>query len=347
MYKSGVRDDIEVWLKELQSRDIGDWLIVVVENYDGKRANKLLPRTTVLDKVKADFGTKQGLCLKYIHSLKFNLSFLGDRCISVINPGKPESKSGDSWRSLVSRIRYLLSIAYGKAITQLEDYVRQQREKRNENGWNFMTYFKLQVNLIILSAKLAKNKQFRFQEELAQILEMLGIYEEALLQYDELDALFSQVVTTGHANSTIAWLDDFRKPLEKWHGLKLGPSLLSPKPSILELRAYLFAKQAHMLLLINKVWEVPHTIFFFSLNGIYWMFQVAFRCLPFLHTCVRELTLLEVSAPPGAVWCWLFLASLEVLQTCDKFNHADTVKEYSLSTACLWDYSSQKVVLTT
>lgn len=70
---------------------------------------------------------------------------------------------------------------------------------------------------------------------------------------------------------------------------------------------------------------------------------MASRCLPFLHTCVKELNLLEILAPLGAVSCWLFLAAMEVLQTCDKFNHTDEVKAYSLHTACLWAYASQKV----
>ncbi|KAJ8924392.1 hypothetical protein NQ315_007188 [Exocentrus adspersus] len=289
VYKTSVREDIDNWLKELIAKDIHDWLVVVVENYDGKRANKLLPRTTVLDKIRADFAPKQG-----------------DRCISVINPGKVESRSADSWRGLVSRIRHLLLISYARAVARLEDHVRQQRERRNEIGWDFMQYFQL-------------------QEELAQVLEMLGLNDEALVQYDELDALFSQFVVNGITSECVNWLHKFQKPLEKWHGLKLGPSKLSNNPSILELRAYLFAKQAHMLLLTDKVWEM------------------AARCLPFLHTCTRELAILEISAPPGAVACWLFLASMEVLQTCDKFNHADEVENYSLHTASLWEYSSQKI----
>ncbi|XP_049817550.1 trafficking protein particle complex subunit 10 isoform X3 [Aethina tumida] len=289
IYKTSIRDDIDNWLKELSSKDISDWLIVVVENYDGKRTNKLLPRTTVLDKIRADFAPKQG-----------------DRCISVINPGKLESRSADSWRGLVARIRHLLLVAYAKAVSRLEDHVRQQRERRNEIGWDFMQYFHL-------------------QEELAQVLEMLGLNDEALVQYDELDALLSQFVVNGITSESVNWLSDFQRPLDRWCGLKLGPSLLSKNPSILELRAYLFAKQAQMLLLTNKVWEM------------------ASRCVPFLHTCTRELSILEVKAPPGAISCWLFLASLEVLQTCDKFNHADEVKEYSLHTACLWEYASQKL----
>lgn len=289
LYKNNVREDIETWIKELNSRDISDWLIVVVENYDGKRTKQLIPRTTVLDKIRVDFALKQG-----------------DRCISVINPGKSENKTADSWRGLVSRIRHLLLVAYARALSRLEDHVRQQREKRNELGWDFMKYFVL-------------------QEELAQVLEMLGLNDEALVQYDELDALFSQFVVNFTSCDNLKWLYQFQKPLERWHGLKLAPTLLPSNPSILELRAYLFSKQAQMLLLTNRIWEM------------------ASRCLPFLHTCVKELNILEITAPPGAVWCWLFLGSMEVLQICDKFNQADQVEEYSKHTASLWEYASQKI----
>lgn len=82
---------------------------------------------------------------------------------------------------------------------------------------------------------------------------------------------------------------------------------------------------------------------FVLLNGNVFFIKMAARSLPFLHTATRELAILEVSSPPGAVACWLFLAVLEVLQTCDKFNHADEVEEYSMNTACLWEYASQKV----
>lgn len=35
-------------------------MIVLVETYDIKKANKLLPRTTVLDKIRNDFAAKNG-----------------------------------------------------------------------------------------------------------------------------------------------------------------------------------------------------------------------------------------------------------------------------------------------
>ena len=35
---------------------------------------------------------------------------------------------------------------------------------------------------------------YLFQEELAFMFEMLGLYDDAMIQYDELDALFSQFI---------------------------------------------------------------------------------------------------------------------------------------------------------
>lgn len=45
-------------MKVLTHYNISDWMIVVVETYDFRKTNKLLPRTTVLDKIRSDFGAK-------------------------------------------------------------------------------------------------------------------------------------------------------------------------------------------------------------------------------------------------------------------------------------------------
>jgi hypothetical protein len=60
VYKSSLRDDIDSWLKTLATARIQDWMIVLVETYDIKKSNKLLPRTTVLDKIRNDFASKHG-----------------------------------------------------------------------------------------------------------------------------------------------------------------------------------------------------------------------------------------------------------------------------------------------
>jgi hypothetical protein len=60
MYKTTVREEIEAWLKTLALCNIQDWMIILVETYDVKKTNKLLPRTTVLDKIRSDFASKHG-----------------------------------------------------------------------------------------------------------------------------------------------------------------------------------------------------------------------------------------------------------------------------------------------
>lgn len=65
-YKKTTHEEIEKWLKLLASYDISDWMILLVETIDVRKTKNLLQRTTVLDKIRLDFGAKND-----------------DRCISV------------------------------------------------------------------------------------------------------------------------------------------------------------------------------------------------------------------------------------------------------------------------
>lgn len=102
------------------------------------------------------------------------------------------------------------------------------------------------------------------QEQLAFVLEMLGLYDEALVQYDELDALFSQFVLNSNLTASPKWLDIFRQPITSWQAVRLTALvpqhlrdlIIKNKPSLLDLRSYLFQRQSAMLLLTFKPWEV-------------------------------------------------------------------------------------------
>nr|XP_054753567.1 trafficking protein particle complex subunit 10-like [Lytechinus pictus] len=60
-YKVCVKNDITAWQQSLKERNVSDWLIVLVETSNPKRGNKqkFLPRTSVLDKIRNDFCSKQ------------------------------------------------------------------------------------------------------------------------------------------------------------------------------------------------------------------------------------------------------------------------------------------------
>ena len=62
--------------------------------------------------------------------------------------------------------------------------MRAERERRTEKNWSFCDYFLL-------------------QEELAQVFSLLALHDEALVQYDELDALFTQFILNSAAGGTV------------------------------------------------------------------------------------------------------------------------------------------------
>ncbi|CAK1594006.1 unnamed protein product [Parnassius mnemosyne] len=272
-YKTTLREEIETWLKQMEKNGVTDWMLVLVETYDIRKTNKLLPRTTVLDKIKGDFAVKQ----------------TEDRFLSVINPIKSEARSAESWRSLVAKIRHFVLVAYNKTLIKFEEYMREQREKRNDPEWDFCTYFIL-------------------QEQLAFVLEMLGLYEEALVQYDELDALFSQFVLNSNVAESPKWLDTFRQPITSWQAVRLTALvpqhlrelIIKKKASLLDFRSYLFQRQSAMLLLMYKPWEI------------------ASRCLSTVHNTIVELSLLGATAVEGAAACWAQLACAETLRACER-----------------------------
>lgn len=57
-YKLSVKEEISEWINTLKAKNIPDWLVVVVVNEESKVKTKIL-RTSVYDKVKSDFCSKQ------------------------------------------------------------------------------------------------------------------------------------------------------------------------------------------------------------------------------------------------------------------------------------------------
>ena len=72
---------------------------------------------------------------------------------------------------------------------------------------------------------------------------------------------------------------------------------------------------------------------------------MAKRSLSFLHNCVQEIAILEISYPEGAIACWVFLSCLEILLACEKSSDAaNRIQLYCLYTASLWEYAREKLM---
>ncbi|XP_033003009.1 trafficking protein particle complex subunit 10 [Lacerta agilis] len=298
VYKATVKDDITKWQNVLKVHSSMDWLIVVVE-CDAKKKNKtnILPRTSIVDKIRNDFCNKQS-----------------DRCVVLSDPLKDSSRSQESWNAFLTKLRTLLLMSFTKNLGKFEDDMRTLREKRTEPGWSFCEYFMV-------------------QEELAFVFEMLQQFEDALVQYDELDALFSQYVVNFGAGDGANWLTFFCQPVRSWNGLVLRKPIDMEKreliqnqeATLLDLRSYLFSRQCTLLLFLQRPWEVSQ------------------RALELLHNCVQELKLLEVSVPPGALDCWVFLSCLEVLQRIEGCCDRSQIDANVSHTVGLWSYATEKL----
>ncbi|MBN3304545.1 TPC10 protein, partial [Amia calva] len=298
IYKASVKEDIIRWHNTLKTYNTADWLIVVVES-DAKKKNKtnILPRTSIVDKIRNDFCNKQS-----------------DRCVVISDPLKDSSRSQESWSAFLTKLRTLLLMSFTKNLGKFEDDMRTLREKRTEPGWSFCEYFMV-------------------QEELAFVFEMLQQFEDALVQYDELDALFTQYVVNFGAGDGANWLSSFCQPVRSWNGLILRKPIDMEKrdliqrsqASLLDLRSYLFSRQCTLLIFLQRPWEVTQ------------------RALELLHNCVQELRLLEVSVLQGALDCWVFLSCLEVLQRIEGCCDRVQLDSNSSHTVGLWTYATEKL----
>ncbi|XP_058451471.1 trafficking protein particle complex subunit 10 [Malaya genurostris] len=296
-YRASVKEEIDQWLKTLNNYNVTDWMIVLVETLDIKKSKNILPRTTVLDKIRLDFASKNG-----------------DRCLSVLNPTKFEMKATESFRCLLQRIRHLMLTGYNKNIVKYEDLIRSNRENRVQEHWNFIDYFLL-------------------QEQLAFVLEMLGQYSEALVQYDELDALFSQFILNSVYGEKQKWLEIFDQPLFAFHGISLNPTkmeetrkkIINQSVNLLEFRSYLFERQCLLLDANEKPWEIAE------------------RLLPFLFSTLREIEALKLETPEGSLACWEFVCALEVLNLCDKVQESKDIHKCSQYSAPIWNLAKDKL----
>lgn len=296
-YKSSIKEDIDTWLKLLTAYTITDWMILVVETVDVKKTKNVFPRTTVLDRIRTDFAAKHG-----------------DRCISILNPMKYEMKATESYRCFLQRIRHLMLTGYNRTINKYEELIRANRERRTQSGWCFVKYFLL-------------------QEELAFVLQMLGLHSEALIQYDELDAMFSQFILNSVYGERPKWLEVFRRPFNAFHGISMNSRHLQEvrhkiedkSITLLEFRSYLFERQAMILKEANKAGEIAE------------------RLLPFLFSTLRELEALKIEMIDGSIACWEFVCALEVLHVCETAIEANNSGDIFKYTAPIWNLSKDKL----
>ncbi|KAF2154742.1 hypothetical protein K461DRAFT_291661 [Myriangium duriaei CBS 260.36] len=144
--------------------------------------------TTVFDKLRSDFppATKSGL--EKVAQIRLPREIVPPPFLptAAVPSDFVESKQEqlNAWHDLVAKFKTLILQSFDRRVSQYEDDIREKEAQRTLPGWNFCTFFTLKENL-------------------ARGFESVGLVEDALAIYDELEA--GLAVST---NNNTAFLGD-------------------------------------------------------------------------------------------------------------------------------------------
>lgn len=265
-YKTTVKKQIKDWQTSVNQRKNQEWLIIHVVRPDSKNVDRKFfsMKGSVLDKIKGDFNIDKR-----------------DRCVQL--PWSTGEQSPAVWADLIGKIKDGLLAAFNTAVLAREEEVKRSEGQRHMPGWNFCTYFIL-------------------KESLASSFEGVNLFEDALQQYNELEATFMNVL--GEKN--MSWFGNLINPAPKDDSLPLlSPSkksyrelILANTISIFDLRVYLLARQS---MLLNKM-QQP--------------IEICRKAILFLSTFGKRLREVEMALPEYFVESWIFSSALSVVDQC-------------------------------
>ncbi|KAI9318228.1 trafficking protein particle complex subunit 10 [Dichotomocladium elegans] len=269
-YKNRVKKQIKAWVDVSMAKKNQEWLIVYVAGQDTKRSNNYLGlKTTVFDKIRADFNQGKR-----------------DRC-AYIRIHDPEGLNSELWLDFMEKMKEFILLGFDMHVLQIEEDTRRLDMQRHMPGWNYCTFFIL-------------------KEGLAQAFEIMTLYEDALIQYDELEASFFQVLRDkalawfGHFGATDSGDDsdnilDFKR---KDYRDLINKNVIS----VFDFRCYLFARQSRMLLKLHRIIETCQRGQFFISSFI---------------PSIRENEDLLVD---NFVESWVFSACMNIVNECEPLS---------------------------
>ncbi|ORZ25693.1 trafficking protein particle complex subunit 10 [Absidia repens] len=285
VYKNKVRRQIRAWVDIITTKKNQDWLIVYVASPDSKKTNSYLGlKSSVYDKIRTDFN----------HGKQ-------ERC-SYIRINDSEGPSSELWSAFLEKMKESILASFDMQVLQIQEDTRRLDMQRHMPGWNYCTFFIL-------------------KEGLAQSFEIMTLYEDALIQYDELEASFFQVLRDkalawfGHFGGTDTGDDsgnilDFKR---KDYRDLINKNIIS----VFDFRSYLFARQCRMLLKLQRIVEICS------------------RAQLFITSFIPSIRENEEHLAKHFLESWVFSACMNVVNECEPFsaqmaaNDVSFVRPYS------------------
>ncbi|KAJ2321421.1 hypothetical protein GGI00_006064, partial [Coemansia sp. RSA 2681] len=143
----------------------------------------------------------------------------------------------ESWNALLLAVRERVVQALEERVAGLADEMRRMDANRMLPGWNFCRFFVL-------------------KEGVVRLYRLMGLHDEALAQYDELEAVFFQLLGA----QRLSWFsafggaaagDDYSDVLDTGKR-DYARQLAATTISLFDLRTYLFGRQAQLLVALGQ-----------------------------------------------------------------------------------------------
>lgn len=213
-YKSTVRAEVREWIKthtppsasakkgsNQEKHDAFEWLIVhvVIPNTvaatqprsgggksDGSTPDKGSSRwrtgsTPLLEKLRSDFNSSTKGAPDHVAQIRIGINDVPYDMLPRVVPAVPSGYSEadqdaeNAWNDMVGKLKSLILCSFDQRVTQYEEDIKEKDAQRSLPGWNFCTFFIL-------------------KEGLARGFESVGLVEDALVGYDELDVGLDSVI---------------------------------------------------------------------------------------------------------------------------------------------------------
>ncbi|KAG0265540.1 hypothetical protein BG011_004568 [Mortierella polycephala] len=180
---------------------------------------------------------------------KFLRSSVFDRIkMAQVRMADTEMSEMELWADFTEKVKEGIVTSFDQNVLTFEEDIRRLDSQRQMPGWNYCKFFIL-------------------KEGLTNAYEMMNLHDDALRQYDELEASFFQILR----DNALTWYGKFGGMQEGDEDANLLD--LDRKPyrdlimqntiSVFDFRTYLFARQCNLLFRLRRPVEICHRALIF------------------------------------------------------------------------------------
>ncbi|KAJ1654573.1 hypothetical protein IWQ61_005523 [Dispira simplex] len=272
-YRQLVKAKIKQWLDPIASKKNQEWLIIHVtrqlpDNQAKSSGAKLFPRAmSVVDKIRADFSPKKD-----------------DNRVLLLHFGDDGHNDPETWNDVFVRIKECVVQSFYHRVTHYQEDVRRLDAQRMMPGWNYCTFFIL-------------------KERVVHCYQQMGMYDEALKQYDELEASFFQLLK----DRALTWFTSFggttvgddNTSLLDFTKKEYRERIVQNHITVFDFRMYLFGRQCQLLIQLHQIREFLE------------------RCRKFVPSFKHAIEEFEKGLSTVFLTAWMFSTYKNVVDICE------------------------------